>query len=95
MKNDPEKIGGILKESIQNLGFSERLHKQSAVTLWPEIVGEKISTETKALKIEDNMLIVKVYNAAWRQQMHFLKDDLLVKLETELGKGHINDIRFI
>ena len=71
------------------------MKKQSAVEQWGEIVGEKIAIETKALKIDGDVLVVKVFKAAWRQQLIFLKDELLSKLETELGDERVKDIRFL
>ena len=71
------------------------MEKQSAVEKWSAIVGDKIAAETKALKIDGNVLVVKVHQAAWRQQLIFLKDELLAKLKSELGEGRIEDIRFL
>jgi len=77
------------------MGYSGRLEKQSAVVKWGDIVGDTISAETKALKIDGDVLVVKVFKAAWRQQLIFLKDDLLIKLGNKLGEGRVKDIRFI
>jgi len=77
------------------MGFAERLHRQEAVTKWGEIVGSKLAAETEALKIDGDTLVVKVYQAAWRHQLVFLKNDFLARLDTELGKDVIQDIRFI
>ena len=93
--SDPEKIGGLILDALSRMGLADRIHKQSAVLSWSEIVGEDISKETKALKIDNNTLVVKVYKAAWRQQLTFLKEELLKKVETQLGKGVVEDIRFI
>jgi predicted nucleic acid-binding Zn ribbon protein len=80
---------------MQRLGITARLEKQSAVTAWAEVVGPKIAEETKALSIDGDVLVVKVNRAAWRQQLTFMKPDLLAKLESVIGKGRISDIKFI
>jgi predicted nucleic acid-binding Zn ribbon protein len=77
------------------MGYAERIQRQSAVISWSEIVGDVISKETKALKIDNKTLVVKVHKAAWRQQLVFLKDEILKKIETDLGQGVVEDIRFI
>lgn len=91
----PEKVGGLIQGLMKKLGITARLEKQSAVTMWAEVVGPKIAEETKALKIDGDTLVVKVSRAAWRQQLTFMKPDLLSKLESAVGKGCISDIRFI
>jgi predicted nucleic acid-binding Zn ribbon protein len=93
--NDPKKIGGLILEALNKMGYAERIQRQSAVTGWSDIVGEVISNETKALKIDKKTLVVKVQRAAWRQQLIFLKEEILKKIETELGEGVVEDIRFI
>ncbi len=93
--NDPKKIGGLILEALNKMGYAERIHRQSAVIGWSEIVGEIISNETKALKIDNKTLVVKVHKAAWRQQLIFLKEEILKKIETDLGRGVVEDIRFI
>ena len=95
MSGEPEKIGDLILDSINKMGFAERIHKQSAVVRWSEIVGEKIAAETEALRVEGSTLVIKVYKAAWRQQLTFLKDELLARLEADLGTDHIADIRFV
>lgn len=95
MAKEPEKIGGSILDALSKMGIAERLRKQQAVTRWKEIVGETITAQTEALKIDGDTLVVKVYQAAWRQQLIFLKDELLAKLGVEIGKDLIKDIRFV
>jgi predicted nucleic acid-binding Zn ribbon protein len=95
IKDDPQKIGDLVRRTIDKMGYSDRLEKQSAVEKWSDIVGETISAETKAVKIDGDTLVVKVFKAAWRQQLIFLKDDLLTKLGDKLGEGQVKDIRFL
>lgn len=95
MAKEPEKIGNVILEALSKMGFAERLQKQSAVIKWKEIVGDTIAAETEALRIDGNTLVVKVHQAAWRQQLTYLKEGLLAKLTAELGDDSIEDIRFI
>lgn len=94
LSGEPQKIGSLILETLNRMGFTDRLKKQRAVTDWNNIVGEKIAAQTEALRIEGDTLVVKVHQAAWRQQLLFLKDDLLAKLGKELGRD-IKDIRFL
>jgi len=95
LAKEPEKIGGLISGYLDSLGLAERLGKQEAVLQWPEIAGPRIASETEALKVEGDTLVVKVQKAAWRQQLTFLKAELLAKLDSKLGAGCIKDIRFI
>ncbi len=95
MATEPEKIGNVILKTLNRMGFAERLQRQTAVMRWKEIVGDTIAAETEALRIEGSTLVVRVHRAAWRQQLIYLKEGLLVKLKAELGEDSIKDIRFI
>ncbi len=95
MAKEPEKIGGLISGYLDSLGLAKRLGKQEAVLRWAEIAGPRIASETEALKVEGDTLVVKVQKAAWRQQLTFLKAELLAKFDSKLGAGCIKDIRFI
>jgi predicted nucleic acid-binding Zn ribbon protein len=95
LSKDPEKIGLTILEALDRMGFSERLRKQEAVAAWGRIVGDVLAAETRALKIDGDTLVVKVHQAAWRQQLVFLKDDFLKKLSDELSEDTVKDIRFV
>ena len=91
---EPEKVGGLINGYLDKLGLAGRLSKQTAIIAWPEIAGPKIAEETQAVRIDGETLVIKVHKAAWRQQLGFLKSELLTKLESKVGKG-VTDIRFI
>lgn len=95
MATEPEKIGNVILKTLNRMGFAERLQRQTAVMRWEEIVGDTIAAETEALRIEGSTLVIRVHRAAWRQQLTYLKEGLLVKLKAELGEDSIKDIRFI
>ncbi len=95
MATEPEKIGNVILKTLNRMGFAERLQRQTAVMRWKEIAGDTIAAETEALRIEGSTLVVRVHRAAWRQQLTYIKEGLLVKLKAELGEDSIKDIRFI
>jgi len=95
LAKEPEAVGNLIAEFLARSGYAKRLQKQAAVMVWPEIAGPKIAEETQAFKIDGDSLVVKVARAAWRQQLTFLKAELLANLNSRLGEGIIKDIRFI
>jgi len=91
---EPQKLGTLILDSLSKLGLMPRLLKQSAVDIWPEVAGEIIAKQSEAIRIEGYILVVKVFQSAWRHQLIFLKSELIVRLEGKLGNGIIKDIRF-
>lgn len=91
----PETLGNILIDLLRKLGIESKVKEHEAILKWPKIVGERISDVTKAEKTVDGILFVKVKNNAWRNELLFLKRELLTKLDETIGVGVIKDIRFI
>lgn len=89
------KIGDLIRQSLKSVGIAEKIEKQMAVAFWPEIVGTKLAEKTTAVKVEKDILKVKVVNASWRNELVFFKEEILKKIAARIGDGKINDIYFI
>ena len=86
-------LAQALKQLITDLGIeSEILHNQ-AVQLWPEVVGKKIANISQAERIDGNILFVKVKNDSWRNELVFLKKDIIERLNKRIGKRVVEDLR--
>jgi predicted nucleic acid-binding Zn ribbon protein len=94
-KENTFKIGDLIKKSLQSVGIAEKIEKQMAVAHWAEIVGEKLAEKTTAVKVEKDILKVKVVSAPWRNELVFFKEDILKKIAARIGDGKINDIYFM
>ena len=94
-KDTTFKIGDLLRKALQSVGIAERIDKQMAVTFWPEIVGEKLAEKSTAVRVEKDVLKVKVDSAPWRNELVFFKEDILKKIAARIGEGKINDIYFM
>jgi len=88
------RIGALLKQTLQAAGIAERVDRQTAVAFWAEIVGPKLAEKTKALRVEKDLLKVKVVSATWRNEMVFFKETILKKIAERIGADKIKDIYF-
>ena len=43
---EPESIGDVLRQTLQEQGMTERLYETRAVSLWPSVIGEDIASMT-------------------------------------------------
>lgn len=94
MGNKPKHIGGALNALFKDLGFDKKLDQVRAVELWDEIVGEKIARISKAERVNDGILYVKVKSMTWRTELLFQKRNILERIEERIGRKVINEIRF-
>ncbi|MBI2619115.1 MAG: DUF721 domain-containing protein [Ignavibacteriales bacterium] len=84
-----------LAELVQNLGIGKKLREYDAVTRWEEVVGEQIAKVTKATRIDKGVLVIKVKNSPWRNELTLRKGEIIRKINGSLGSNIVNDIRFV
>ena len=87
-----EKIGHILHECFQDFGIQKPLKRYRIFYLWPEIVGKKVAKVTIPQKVSNKKIFIKVKNDVWRQEITFLKSEIIQKINKELGSNEIKDI---
>lgn len=93
-------LGNVLNDLLQQYGLTQRLKEFQAVEYWPEIVGESIAKRTLAREVRDGRLYVEVSSldnasSAWRNELYFLKAEIISKLNKRIGQNIIHDIMFV
>lgn len=95
MQKRPRSVGDVLGELLQQYGLADRLREFDAVNCWAEIAGEQIASHTTARDVRDGALIVEVTSSAWRNQLFYLKAELIEQINKKIGKKVIHDIMLI
>ena len=75
-------------------GFGQTIKLCKLLTVWDNIVDERIRKHTQAIKIRQRVLYVAASSATWAQQLTFLKNELINKFNQQAGSEVIRDIRF-
>ncbi|MDZ7359356.1 MAG: DUF721 domain-containing protein [candidate division KSB1 bacterium] len=91
----PRAVGEVLGELLQQFGLSDRLKEFDAVNCWAEVVGEQIASHTKAKDVRDGALVVEVSSSAWRNQLFYLKAELIEQINKKIGKKVIHDMMLV
>ncbi|MEQ6168319.1 MULTISPECIES: DUF721 domain-containing protein [unclassified Ekhidna] len=96
MKEDPIKsfrnaFQGFLKE--ENL---EHTYKQKQVIAdWERIMGKTIASRTTKMFFNQKTLFVKLSSAPLKNEMQNSKAQIIELIEKEIGKGEVEDVRFL
>lgn len=94
-KTDPSVAGAILKKALSRYGLDEKIERYQFVLYWKEIVGADIARRTVPESFTKGVLVVRVVNSAWAQELTFQKDTILRKMREYLGADTtINEIVF-
>jgi len=62
--------------------------------LWDSIVGEVIAGNARPAAFKGTLLLVNVTSSAWIHHLHFLKKDIIHKINQTYGKTMVEEIRF-
>jgi predicted nucleic acid-binding Zn ribbon protein len=90
----PSTIGSAIARVLEHFGLSQKVRQYTVVDCWAQVVGDQIAKVTVAEKIADGRLFVKVANPVWRNELVFLKKDLITKLNHAMAQDVVNDIVF-
>lgn len=62
--------------------------------VWDGAVGDIIAQNAKPAAFKGRILLVHATSSTWIHQLHFLKKEMIVKLNQALGKSLIDDLKF-
>jgi predicted nucleic acid-binding Zn ribbon protein len=77
------------------MGLAHNLGGWKAVVQWPDIVGGKLAKVSRAVRFEDDTLLVSVPDSVWRQQLALEVDAILEKIRARPGGRAVRKIHFV
>jgi predicted nucleic acid-binding Zn ribbon protein len=90
----PTSLGDVLSGALKQANLQINLEMGRLWNRWDDIVGPTVAQNAKPAAIKGNLLIVYVSSTPWMQQLQFLKEDIMDKLNSDLGRPVVEDIRF-
>jgi len=88
-------IGKLLDSVLEGYGLGEDLREHRIVAEWPSLIGKRVASRTWPSRIDAGVLFVRVSNSAWLQELSFLKDELVERINDRLGDPPVvTDLRF-
>jgi hypothetical protein len=87
-------MDSVLKEVARDLNFEDKMEQVMLYRLWTAAVGEQIARNATPVLVRGGVLHVNVTSSVWVQELHFLRDMLLEKLNAGLSGQKITAIRF-
>lgn len=87
-------ISTILHKSFKKLKLGTILREHKILKVWDKAVGEKISRKAQPYKVIGSTLYVKVLNSPWMQELNFMKNIIIEKINDELKENEVEKIIF-
>lgn len=94
-KKGPISLGLALDDLLRSIGLEQTVKEKMAVEKWDEVVGPYIAKVSKAERVENGVLYVKVINSTWKHQLFMLRREIINRLNDSLKFSAIREIVFI
>jgi hypothetical protein len=91
---EPVKIGNILSVFLRNNTPNAVANWLRIVSIWPKIAGINLAKRVMPLKIAGKILYLTVETSAWMEELKYMKEDILKKINNELQDKAVEDIIF-
>ncbi len=89
-----ERIKKVLARTLQGLGIEKKVKEGKVFEVWEEAVGKKVASHTRPQRIKGGRLFVGVSDSAWLQELSFLKENIIKKINKRLGEETVKEIFF-
>jgi hypothetical protein len=90
-----QRIDEILARALRKRHVPFQLEDRQLREAWEKAVGPQIASQSRPEHLRREIMLVKVANSVWLQQLHFLKEEIIGKMNNVLGKTSVKDIRFV
>ena len=92
-RDDPEPLTAAIDGLIDAQGWREAAAAGSVSGRWAQIVGPDLAAHTRPDSLADRELTVTADSTAWATQVRLLADQLVRRLNAELGDGSVQRVR--
>jgi Protein of unknown function (DUF721). len=93
-KRKIESLKDVLLRNLREQGLETPLNQKRLVEAWPRVAGPVITRYTLNTYIYNQTLFVRLSNPALRSDLSMMRQELVKKLNAEVGEQVITDIRF-
>ena len=90
-----EKLKLALNTALKRGGLDKAVRQNKALFLWDNVVGKSVAKNCIPEGVKHGVLIVRASTPVWRNEIAIKKKEIIKKLNKELGKKTIKDMRVL
>jgi len=89
-----QRLEDVLQATLKRRKIFLNFEDKRFLPVWNKAVGPQIAAQSRPGNLKGETLFVKVSNSVWMQQLHFLKEEIIGKMNQALGGAKIKNIYF-
>ena len=86
-------LGDQMDRLLLDRGWNVDVAVGAVMGRWADIVGSNVAEHCKPVTFSDGVLTVRADSTAWTTQMRLMSSSILGRLETEVGKDAVTELR--
>jgi len=90
---DPALLGDQMDRLLLDRGWNVDVAVGAVMGRWADIVGSNVAEHCTPVTFSDGVLTVRADSTAWTTQMRLMSSSILGRLETEVGKDTVTELR--
>ena len=90
--NNLKTIHDLLGEFSQQKKMKVPLREARIVSLWRPLMGDLINKYTEKIYVKNEVLFIKVQQAALKNELMYLQEQIIEKINNEVGENAIKKI---
>ena len=94
-KQNLQSIGSVIGQFLKENRLDKKIDSSSIHSHWKLIAGEMVANHTKRIFLKDSTLFLEVDSPELKNELHFLKDQLIKNINQFLKKELIHQLVLI
>lgn len=90
--DEPTPIGELLKEVIDDQGWSRQVNIHQLLARWPALVGPVNAAHSSPESYADTVLTVRAESSTWATSLRTIAPQLVAILNEQLGQGTVTRV---
>ncbi|MGB9877204.1 MAG: DUF721 domain-containing protein [bacterium] len=90
---DFEDLNSALRSAINELGLERKIKERKCLSIWEEVVGDKLASVSQAEDIKNGVLYASAKDPIWAQEIFNLKGLIIKRINERMGEEIIKDIK--
>ncbi len=89
MSENAKSLSDLLGQFSQRKKLKKPLLEARIVALWKPLMGDVINKYTEKVSVKDKVLFIKVQQSALKNELLYLQDEIIEKINKEVGENAI------
>lgn len=90
--NDPAPLGDLLKEVMDDQGWTRDVNVHQLLARWPALVGAENAAHSAPAAYAETVLTVRAESSTWASALRMIAPQLVARLNDELGQGTVTRV---